>query len=244
MKKLSGVYALIENRPGHRLFGQPRYIGQSKCMAERWVRHLSNFRRRKDNKYRTNTRLNILIQKHVEAGAALNWQPLVVCAVEHLDRYEMDCIKVYRDTIVNTSEGGKRNDTVMAGRISGKKTGVVNGKLNGKRSHESGDLLKASRLGSAKGGAATKEKQSYLKAIEASNESHANKRNEKLVAAGFYVGYKPSMAEARQHKLTRFYGNVCEVHPESEGERFTSSNKCVACHRERLQRYKENKQNA
>lgn len=46
--------------------------------------------------------------------------------------------------------------------------------------------------------------------------------------------------EAIMAGATRHIGKVCEKHPELNGERLTSNNKCVACHRAKVkQRRKE-----
>lgn len=209
----TGVYALIESRPGHRYFGLPRYIGQSKNMHKRWYSHKHCAKRGKAG---SNLYLSRIINKHIEQQIDLCWKPLIICEEKDLDYYEIGLIKVYKDTLVNNSEGGKRADAVKGGHS------VINRKLDP-------DLLehqKLATLAAVKSGACRKNFQ--LAAIANSERALISYRNS-LIKAGFSENYQPTFKEAKQYKFKYYFGKACEKHLELQGKRNISQSRCVSC---------------
>lgn len=107
---ISGIYALIENRPGHKYYGLPRYIGQSVNIKNRWLKgHLTE---NQDN-YK-----NRIVRAHQRVGTEIVVKTLIVCESQDLDLYEQQLITMYKPTLVNVSSGGKRADCVAGGAAS------------------------------------------------------------------------------------------------------------------------------
>lgn len=118
MNKNIGIYALVENRAGHELFGQIRYIGQSRDIVSRLRYHVN---KSKNNKH-GNPRMANLINAHLNTGNTLHWKTLVICSVADLDYYEIKLIEAYRSHLVNVSDGGTVQDCIQGGLTGGKKT--------------------------------------------------------------------------------------------------------------------------
>jgi hypothetical protein len=113
----AGIYALIENRPGHVLHGLPRYIGQS-CNIRRRI-NIHNTKR----SGRVNQHLVNIIEAHLLLQIPLQWKTLLQCSENDLNRHEIQLIALYKDSLVNISSGGRRGDCIVGGRIAGRLSG-------------------------------------------------------------------------------------------------------------------------
>lgn len=115
----SGIYALIENRLGHEFYGLPRYVGQSKNLSKRRLSHFKLFK--------LNTHYNLYLQRiqdnHVKQNNSLVWAVIIHCDHDSLNYYESSLIKLYKNSVVNISEGGTNQDVVAAGRAGGLRSG-------------------------------------------------------------------------------------------------------------------------
>lgn len=228
-QRQSGVYALIENRPEHKLFGLPWYVGQSVCLKSRWNSHVRKSTSRKDHK-------SNIIKAHLEQGVPVKFVPLVICEEKDLDYYETQLIRIYRNTVVNHSAGGKREDCVAAVNASNRKGGYkiaaaasVNSDYaneirsnNGKNSGGWQSALRAS-LTSSK----TKQaNQNKVMAMASLNKlARINKWHEELKSNGLPL----DSVVPRNMNLTYFHGVVCVKHPDLLGLRVTKQGTCQAC---------------
>lgn len=67
------------------------------------------------------------------------------------------------------------------------------------------------------------------KATAVSAQNAQKRWEQSLIDAGLPAYYRPSKTEAQQKKLKRFWGAICQRHPELEGRRLTSNSHCHAC---------------
>lgn len=111
-------------------------------------------------------------------------------------------------------------------KISGTKNGKESVKLKrGVHALSKEELAKFSKLSS--GGSVMS-----LKARKSWEES--------LTKLKLPLDFKPSVEEAEKLKLLRYFGRICDKHPESEGERYFSNKICITCCNNRSRKKKQN----
>lgn len=230
---ISGIYALIENRPGHKYYGLPRYVGQSVNIRNRWTRgHMAD---KRDN-YK-----NRIIAAHRAAGAPVIVKTLLACQEADLDYYEQALISLYRPTLCNSSDGGKRADSVNAARLNHKGRANLAQKKLGAMSDE--ERSKQGKLAFINGtaamsiesmrqqGKAAVESGQLSSALKTFQENRRKEQENQLLAVGLPADYRPSRQEAKTYKLRFYYGKVCKHHPDAEGKRYFggSDGCCTYC---------------
>lgn len=228
-----GIYALIENRPGHKYYGLPRYIGQSVNIKNRWLKgHMTNKR---------NNHKNHIIAAHREIGVSVLVKTLVVCEEYDLDYYERLLIAAHRSTVCNFSEGGKRADSIAGGKLShigrqfqiDHKIGAMSLEHKSKMGRLSvlnGTAAMSIESKRAQGKAAASSGQ-LSKALQKFQQNKLQEQKKLLVSAGLPEDYRPSRQEAKKYGLKFYYGKTCKHHPEIVGKRYFggSDGCCVYC---------------
>jgi len=119
-------------------------------------------------------------------------------------------------------EAAKRNKLGAMGLTVEQKrnNGKVGGSRSGKAAFQSGQTLMASKT------LADRRKKEFVEA---------------LVAAGYAPDYRISKREAFSLGITRFYGKICELHPELNGFRANRNSECIACATARKVSYNRSK---
>ncbi len=80
-------------------------------------------------------------------------------------------------------------------------------------------------------------------ASQAQKEIAEQRHINKLIELNLPIEFKPTIEEAKNFGLNRFYGRVCDKHPELGGKRLLSNKNCYTCHSERRNKwYKNTKQ--
>lgn len=55
------------------------------------------------------------------------WKLIIICSEKDFDYYEIKYIELYKESLVNISEGGRRGDSVAANKVAN----IAGGKISG-----------------------------------------------------------------------------------------------------------------